>query len=84
MTKSNHAININLYEAKTNLSRFINRVQHGEEITICKKNIPVAKIVPLFENKDESFIGCAKAFVASVPKSFFDDLTESDLPGMGL
>lgn len=37
----------NIHEAKTNLSRIIERVEHGEEIIISRAGTPVAKVVPL-------------------------------------
>ncbi|QBS42475.1 type II toxin-antitoxin system Phd/YefM family antitoxin [Nocardia sp. CS682] len=37
----------NIHEAKTNLSRIIERVEHGEEIVISRAGHPVAKVVPL-------------------------------------
>jgi prevent-host-death family protein len=37
----------NIHEAKTHLSRIIDRVEHGEEIVISRAGAPVAKIVPL-------------------------------------
>lgn len=40
---------INLFEAKTHFSNLIQRVQDGEQITICKHNTPVAKIIPITE-----------------------------------
>jgi prevent-host-death family protein len=36
-----------IHDAKTNLSRIIERVEHGEEIIISRAGIPVAKVVPL-------------------------------------
>lgn len=38
---------MNIHEAKTHLSRLIQRVARGEEITLAKAGRPVAKIVPL-------------------------------------
>jgi prevent-host-death family protein len=38
---------INLFEAKTHFSNLIQRVQDGEQITICKHNTPVAKLIPI-------------------------------------
>ncbi|MGI5221754.1 type II toxin-antitoxin system Phd/YefM family antitoxin [Nocardia sp. CA-290969] len=35
-----------IHEAKTNLSRIVERVERGEEI-ICRAGHPVAKVVPL-------------------------------------
>jgi prevent-host-death family protein len=37
----------NMHEAKTQLSRIIERVEHGEEIVISRSGRPVAKVVPL-------------------------------------
>jgi prevent-host-death family protein len=37
----------NIHDAKTNLSRIIERVEHGEEIVISRAGHPVAKVVPL-------------------------------------
>lgn len=37
----------NIHDAKTNLSKIIDRVEHGEEIIISRAGHPVAKVVPL-------------------------------------
>ena len=37
----------NLYEAKTHLSHLVDRVAKGQEITIAKSGVPLAKLVPL-------------------------------------
>ncbi len=37
---------VNIHQAKTNLSRLLSRVQHGEEIVISNRGVPVAKLVP--------------------------------------
>jgi prevent-host-death family protein len=37
----------NTHDAKTNLSRIIERVEHGEEIIISRAGTPVAWVVPL-------------------------------------
>jgi prevent-host-death family protein len=38
---------VNIYEAKTHLSRLLDRVGRGEEIVIAKAGHPVARLVPL-------------------------------------
>ncbi|WP_241773680.1 type II toxin-antitoxin system Phd/YefM family antitoxin [Rickettsia asembonensis] len=38
---------MNLLEAKAHFSDLIQRVQDGEQITICKHNTPVAKIISI-------------------------------------
>jgi prevent-host-death family protein len=37
----------NIHEAKTQLSRIIDRVEHGEIVVISRAGHPVAKVVPL-------------------------------------
>ena len=37
----------NIHDAKTNLSRIIDRVERGEEIVISRAGTPVAKVVSL-------------------------------------
>jgi prevent-host-death family protein len=41
------AVQFNIHDAKTNLSRIIERVEHGEEIIISRAGHPVAKLIPL-------------------------------------
>jgi prevent-host-death family protein len=38
---------VNIHEAKTHLSRLLERVQHGEEIVIAKAGRPIAKLVKI-------------------------------------
>ena len=38
---------INIHEAKTHLSRLVERVQAGEEIVIAKAGRPAARLVPI-------------------------------------
>lgn len=42
---------VKLDKAKTNLSKLIELAHKGEEIIICKAGKPVAKLVPLVEQK---------------------------------
>jgi prevent-host-death family protein len=38
---------VNIYEAKTQLSKLVSRAEAGEEITLTRHGRPVARIVPL-------------------------------------
>jgi prevent-host-death family protein len=49
---SEAAAQFNIHEAKTNLSRIIDRVEHGEEIIISRAGTPVAKVIPLNRGVD--------------------------------
>ena len=37
---------INIHEAKTQLSKLLSRVALGEEFTIANRGVPVAKLIP--------------------------------------
>ncbi|MEH2093149.1 type II toxin-antitoxin system Phd/YefM family antitoxin [Nostoc sp.] len=37
---------VNIHQAETNLSQLLSRVEHGEEIIISDRGIPIAKLVP--------------------------------------
>ena len=47
----------NMHDAKTHLSRIIERVERGEEIIIDRAGTPVAKIVPLVRKVNRTAIG---------------------------
>lgn len=38
---------VNTYEAKTNLSQLLRRVQRGEDIVIAQAGVPIARLVPI-------------------------------------
>jgi prevent-host-death family protein len=40
---------VNIHEAKTHLSRLLERVQAGEEITIAKAGRPIARLIAIHE-----------------------------------
>lgn len=48
---------VNVHEAKTHLSKLLERVAQGEEVTIAKAGRPVARLVPL-RPPDTRPLGC--------------------------
>jgi prevent-host-death family protein len=52
---------VNIHEAKTHLSRLIERVEAGEEIIIAKAGRPAARLVPIEEARKPVKIGGLKA-----------------------
>jgi prevent-host-death family protein len=54
---SAEAVHFNMHDAKTHLSRIIERVEHGEEIFIDRAGTPVAKVVPLVRGVNRTAIG---------------------------
>jgi prevent-host-death family protein len=50
----------NIHEAKTQLSRIVERVEHGEEIVISRAGEPVAKVVPIVRRVNRTSRGSLK------------------------
>jgi prevent-host-death family protein len=64
---------VNIHQAKTHLSRLLERVALGEEVIIAKAGTPVAKLVPITSERPRFKLGSAKGqFV--VPDDFNDPL----------
>jgi prevent-host-death family protein len=64
---------VNIHEAKTHLSRLLERVRLGEEVIIAKAGKPIAKLIPLDTKPKKRILGSAKGeFV--VPDDFNDPL----------
>jgi prevent-host-death family protein len=51
---------VNIHEAKTNLSKLIDKVLKGESVIISKSNKPVVKLVLIDEMKNKRRLGTAK------------------------
>jgi len=48
---------VNVHEAKTQLSRLLQRVTAGEEIVIANRGVPVARLVPVLRAKAHRELG---------------------------
>ncbi|MBD2564237.1 MULTISPECIES: type II toxin-antitoxin system Phd/YefM family antitoxin [Nostoc] len=61
---------VNIHQAETNLSQLLLRVEHGEEIIISDRGIPIAKLVPFrtLSNRRDSLGQDKGRFV--VPEDF--------------
>lgn len=74
-------IRLNIHQAKTQLSRYLPLLEQGEDILLCKRNIPVAEIhalpKPLAKPRP---IGLAKGLF-KVPAEFFDPLPDDIVNG---
>ncbi len=68
---------VNIHEAKTHLSRLIERVRQGEEIVISKAGTPIAKLSPIQQRPARRVPGMDKGKVAIHP-DFDDPLPEFD------
>ena len=64
---------VNVHEAKTHLSRLLERVEQGEEITIMRSNVPVAKLTALAPSVVKRELGWARGEF-TVPEDFDEPL----------
>jgi prevent-host-death family protein len=76
---------VTIHQAKTHLSRLLQQVQLGEEVTVCRGKQPVAKIVPV----DSALMARPKVGIPTsprfaIPEDAFAPLTDSELKDWGL
>ncbi len=71
---------VNIHEAKTQLSRFIDQATLGESIIIARAGRPVARLVPLEAIKKTRQLGLGKANY-SLPADF-NDLYADEIKAM--
>lgn len=67
----------NIHDAKTNLSRIIERVEHGEEIIISRAGRPVAKVIPLPSSVQRRGRGSLRGKLVLAPDWDSDSVNES-------
>lgn len=60
-------VTINIHDAKTQLSKLLQRVMAGEEIIIAKAGKPVARLVPFTQKPMERVPGSAKGKIWIAP-----------------
>lgn len=61
---------VNVHEAKTHLSRFLDRAHAGEEIIIAKSGEPYARLVPLSGRQPKRQVGKLEGQVEVTAKFF--------------
>ena len=77
MARKKHIVNV--HEAKTHLSRLLDRVAAGDEVTIAKAGKPVARLVPVVTPEsrrlgvDAGRVTIADDFDAPLPEDVIAD-----------
>jgi antitoxin (DNA-binding transcriptional repressor) of toxin-antitoxin stability system len=72
-------IKLNIYEAKTHLSKYLGNLERGEVILLCKRNVPIAEIRPIPRASTRKRpVGFMKGELTVAP-SFFEPLPEEVL-----
>ncbi len=75
-------IKINIAEAKAGLSGYLTRVERGETIILCRRNVPIAEIRPVpTAPARKRPIGIDRGM--TVPDSFFEPLPREFLRFFG-
>ena len=68
-------IRLNIADAKTHLSRHLERIEQGETIILCRRNVPIAEIRPLPQPPPNPRpVGIDRGMV--VPPEFFEPLPD--------
>jgi prevent-host-death family protein len=74
---------VNMHEAKTQFSKLVEAVMHGEEIIIAKAGKPAARLIPYTSQKPERRFGVLKGkitiaddFDAPMPEEFLNDFED--------
>ncbi len=69
-------IRVNIHEAKTHLSRFLAKVEEGEVVVICRRNVPIAELRPVAKprRQPKPFGGWEGQF--EVTDAFFEPLPD--------
>ena len=50
------SVRVGVFEAKTSLSALLERVEHGEEVVITRRGVPVARLVPAGDSAVEHLL----------------------------
>jgi prevent-host-death family protein len=79
---------VNIHEAKTHFSRLLQRVAKGEEVTIARAGVPVARLIPVEPKRtklrplgmDRGRVWIADDFDAPLPDSLLAEFYGGEIP----
>lgn len=78
MTSKRTMSRVNIAEVKANLSSYLERVERGETIVLCRRNVPIAELRPLRKAPEKPRrVGIDRGM--AVPPSFFEPLPDAIL-----
>ena len=73
-------ITLNVHEVKAHFSRYLNAVENGETVLLCRRNVPVAELRPLPKStSQERPLGLARDRGQELPPAFFEPLPDEIL-----
>jgi prevent-host-death family protein len=65
-----------IHQAKTHLSKLINKALDGEEVIIAKRDKPLVRLEPVKPKKAKRRLGWAKGLVTYMASDFNDELED--------
>jgi prevent-host-death family protein len=71
---------VTVHEAKTNLSRLLQKAANGEEVIIARGSKPVARLIPIGEVAGRRRPGSLKGTLRVGPE-FFEPLSADEMAG---
>lgn len=77
--RSRRAVTVKVHEAKSTLSRLIQRVEAGDRIIIARGDVPVVELVPIVAPTSHARRFGALRGVVSVGPEFFEPLPADEL-----
>jgi prevent-host-death family protein len=81
MTKYMVMIRVNVHEIKAKLSEYLARVEAGEVVQVCRRNVPVAELRAVSSRPGDARPRGLARGLFRVPDSFFEPLPEEVLRG---
>ncbi len=72
-------IKLNIHEIKTQFSKYIDRVEAGETVVVCKRNIPVAEIRRIESRTRRTPVLGSAAGQGKILTSFYEPMSEGEL-----
>ena len=72
-------IKANIHEIKARLSSYVEMAESGETVIVCKRNLPVARLCPIEDDKIQTpVLGSAKGEGRVLP-SFYEPMDDDEL-----
>ena len=69
-------IRLSIHEAQAHLSRYLARLEEGESILLCRRNVPIAEIKPLSREPRRPGLPGQWAGEFEVTDAFFEPLPD--------
>ena len=68
-------IRVNIADAKAHLSSYLESVEQGEPVVVCRRNVPIAEIRPIARrSRRQRPVGIDRGM--AIPDSFFEPLPD--------